>query len=151
MRLSKTLSTKISIKLTATLTSVLFLTACGGSSNYNFDTPIDTVQSAPPNGPIFDPSAGKLPTTNDLFSVNLDTGETSPDGTLQIPNTSNNPLIPQINTLDGFSTSNPIIAEFGMAIEQASLIVGDSIRIFQVTKDPATGGVTGIIREVNGY
>ncbi len=141
MRLSTKLSIKLSTKLTATLTSVLFLTACGGGSNYDFDTPIETAESAPPNGPIFDPAAGKLPTTNDLFF------QGSTDGTLNIPNASNNPVIPQINTLDGFSTSNPIIADFGMVIDQASLTVGDSIRIFQVTKDPATGGVTGIVRE----
>lgn len=131
---------RLSTKLTATLTSVLFLTACGGGSNYDFDTPIETAEAVPPNGPIFDPAAGKLPTTNDLFFLG------SEDGTLNIPNTTNSPIIPQINTLDGFSTSNPIIAEFGMVLDQSSLTVGDSIRIFQVTKDQ-TGAVTGIVRE----
>ncbi|WP_299870744.1 lipase [uncultured Cocleimonas sp.] len=132
---------RISTKLTATFASVLFLTACGGGSNHDFDTPIETVEAAPPNGPIFDPAAGKLPTTNDLFF------QGSTDGTLNIPNTTDSPVIPQINTLDGFSTSNPIIADFGMALDQSSLTVGDSIRIFQVSKDLSTGAVTGIERE----
>ncbi len=134
------LSIKTSIQLTVTLTSVLFLAACGGDSNHEF-LPIEAAESTPPNGPIFDPATGKLPTTNDLFFSG------STDGTLNIPNTSNNPIIPQLNTLDGFSTSNPIIANFGMVLDQSSLTVGDSIRVFQVSKDLATGAVTGIERE----
>jgi hypothetical protein len=34
-----------------------------------------------------------------------------------------------------------------MALDQSSLTVGDSIRIFQVSKDLSTGAVTGIERE----
>jgi len=131
----------------ASLFSAIFLLAgCGGSSDYDFTTPIEVPASAPTHGPIFDPAAGKLPTTNDLFFVNLADGSVSADGTLQIPNTSENPIIPQINTLDGFSTSNPIIAEFGTPIDQASLAIGSSVRVFEVSK--TQGAVTGVVREI---
>jgi len=118
------------------------LTACGGdSSNHDFDTPIETVEAAPPHGPIFDPANSKIPATNDLLF------QGSVDGTLNIPNPDNNPLIAAINQLDGFSTSNPVIADFGMPIDPTSLTIGNSIRVFEVTKN-AQGAVTGVVREV---
>lgn len=117
-----------------------FLTACGGDSNYDFSKTNEPTPSAITHGPIFDPAGGKIPATNDL----LFTGST--DGTLNIPNPDSNPLITAINDLDGFSTSNPIIADFGMSLDPESLIVGETIRIFEITK--AGPAITGAGREL---
>lgn len=138
-------------KLNTSLLSVLFLstllTACGGgSSNYDFDKPVEVDESALPHGPIFDPAKGKIPTPNDLLFTVPDDKPELKDGTLNIPNPSNNPVLTAINKLDGASTTNPMISEFGTSIDAASLTVGDSIRIFEVTK---TGpAVTGVVREL---
>jgi len=120
--------------------AIFLLTGCGGgSSNHDFTTPIVTPAATPTHGPIFDPAAGKIPTTNDIFFLG------STDGTLNLPNV--NALVPQLNTLDGFSTSIPVIAEFGIPIDQATLLVGSTIRIFEVTKN-AQGAVTGVVSEI---
>lgn len=123
------------------LATVLFLSACGSSSNHDFSTPQVEPESAPPHGPVFDPAAGKLPTTNDLFFLG------SEDGTLNIPNTDANPVIAAINELDGFSTSNPFASDFAMTLDPSTLLVGSTIRIFEVTKN-TDGAVTGVEREL---
>ena len=126
--------------LTIALLSTV-LTACNSDSNYNFDDTTDNEEPAAlPHGPVFDPASGNIPMPNDLALGLV-------EGTINIANPSGNPVIAAINELDGASTSNPLIATFGMELDPASLIVGDTIRIFEVTKSgPA---VTGIIREVS--
>jgi len=132
--------------LTTVLLSAL-LTACGGGkSNYNFDNTDHEEPATLPHGPVFDPAGGNIPMPNDLaFNYGA-------DGTINIANDKNgdgipdNPVIAAINELDGASTSNPIIVNFGMPLDPASLVVGDSIRIFEVTR--AGPAVTGVIREV---
>jgi hypothetical protein len=120
---------------------IVLLSACGSDSKHDFDLPKDPNDSTPPHGPIFDPASSKIPTTNDLlFSGSV-------DGTLNIPNTANNPAIAAINTLDGFSTSIPITADFGMSLDPASLIIGDTLHIYEVTKNQQ-GAVTSIVREL---
>lgn len=125
--------------ISITLFSAL-LSACGGGSNYDFTETEEPAISALPHGPIFDPAGADIPQTNDL----LFNGTT--DGTLNIPNPDANPVIAAINQLDGFSTSNPIIAKFGMSLDPASLIVGETIRIFEITK--AGAAITAAGREV---
>ena len=86
-----------------------------------------------------DPANKKIPSTNDLlFQGTL-------DGTLNIPNPDSNPIIAAVNELDGFSTSNPIIAEFGMSLDPASLTIGNSIHVYEVTK---VGSKVTVTREV---
>lgn len=133
--------------LTIALLSTL-LTACDGSkSNYNFDKVTHKEPAALPHGPVFDLASGNIPMPNDL-AFKYDPN----DGTINLPNDKNgdsipdNPLIAAINTLDGASTSNPMIIKFGMSLDPASLVVGDTIRIFEVTK--AGPAVTGVAREV---
>nr|AJG38001.1 carboxylesterase [uncultured Gammaproteobacteria bacterium] len=128
------------ITTTALLSISVLLTACGGS-DYDFNketTP--PITAALPHGPIFDPANSKIPSTNDLLFKD------STDGTLNIPNPDNNPVIDAINELDGFSTSVPIVAEFGMALDPASLVIGDSIHVFEVNKTGAA--ITAVVREV---
>jgi len=127
--------------LLPTLSTAILLSACGGSSTYDFTKLQEPTESTPPHGPIFDPAAAKIPATNDLLFKD------SADGTLNIPNPDNNPLITAINQLDGFSTSTPFTADFGMSLAPASLVVGDTIHIFEVTKN-AQGAVTSVVREL---
>lgn len=141
MRIFNSRTTSVfSVPVAITLLSAsVLLTACGGS-DYNFDKPVVPVVTAAPHGPIFDPANKKIPSTNDLLF------QGSTDGTLNIPNPDSNPVIAAVNELDGFSTSNPILADFGMTLDPTSLIIGDSIHVYEVTKQGA--GITGVLREV---
>jgi len=127
------------------LSIAVLLNACGSDSKHDFTPAEDpsngSSESTPPRGPIFDPASANIPTTNDLLFSG------SSDGTLNIPNTDNNPIITAINELDGFSTSIPITADFGMSLDPASLIVGDTLHIYEVTKNQQ-GAVTSIVREL---
>lgn len=125
--------------ISITLVSAL-LSACGGDSNYDFTETEEPAVSVLPHGPVFDPAGADIPQTNDL----LFNGTT--DGTLNIPNPDANPVIAAINQLDGFSTSNPIIAKFGMSLDPTSLIIGETIRIFEITK--AGPAITAAGREL---
>ncbi|RTZ63703.1 MAG: lipase [Aquificaceae bacterium] len=123
------------------LSVAVLLTACGGgSSKHDFTQPYKTEPTAT-HGPIFDPANGNIPTTNDLLFAG------SKDGTLNIPNTGNNPLIAAANELDGFSTSIPITADFGMSLDPNSLILGNTVRVFEVVKN-AAGAVLSVTREL---
>ncbi len=131
---------------TLLLGSVL-LTGCGGDSNYDFDKPTEAAESTLPQGPVFDPANGQIPTPNDLLM--------GADGTLNIPNDADNDgkpdnsLVAALNELDGASTSNPMIVKFGISLDPASLVVGETIRIFEVTKTgPAVTGVTGEVSNI---
>jgi len=135
---------KFLINTAITFSAILLLSGCGGSSEYDFNTAVPAAEEEPQQGPNFNPQAalagvpGQIPTTNNLFF--------GADGTLNIPNASNNPLITQINTLDGFSTSNPVTTEFGLPIDQASLTVGENLHVFKVTTaGPAVTGVVGAL------
>ena len=123
------------------LSVAVLLTACGGgSSKHDFTQPYETEATAT-HGPIFDPANGNIPTTNDLLFAG------STDYTLNIPNTSNNPIIAAANELDGFSTSIPITADFGMSLDPSSLILGNTIRVFEVVKN-AQGAVLSVTGEL---
>ncbi len=125
------------------------LSACGGGkSNYDFNNTNHEEPATLPHGPVFDLISEEktLPMPNDLaFSYGA-------DGTINIPNDKNkdgipdNPVIAAINELDGASTSNPMIVNFGMPLDPTSLVVEDTIRIFEVTR--AGPAVTGVVREV---
>lgn len=131
------------LKSASLFSITLVLAACGSSSNHDFTQAIEEdAPSIPPHGPIFDPAGGQIPTTNDIFFRG------STDGTLNIPNADANPVIAAVNELDGFSTSNPFTAAFGMPIDQSSLSVGSTIRIFEVAKN-AEGAVLSVTRELS--
>ncbi|MCK5896847.1 MAG: lipase [Cocleimonas sp.] len=126
--------------LLKTLSIAVLLSACGGgSSKHDFTETEEPSKPISPHGPLFDPAIGKIPATNDLlFRGSL-------DGTLNIPNPDNNPVIAAVNQLDGFSTSLPITADFGMSLAPASLRLGDTLHVYEVTKNPQ-GAVTSIVR-----
>jgi len=124
------------------LLSLLGLSGCGGGvgSPNNTQTPFFA---------LFDPANSVIPFPNNvLFSG-------STDGTLNIPlnPATFDPADPYadptaaMNTLDGFSTSAPISTGFNAAIAPAS-IDPYSVRLFEVTADPYTTAVTGIVGEL---
>ena len=129
------------------------LAACSSDSDYDFaaseaDRAAQVAASSPPQA-LFspDPTAPILPFPNSLFF----TGTT--DGTLNIPvaatadQTLSNPSV-ALNQSDGFSTTSPLVTAVSEALNPASLIIGDTIRIFEVTT--AAGiAVTGITGELS--
>ena len=154
---------KNSIKLFAIgAASLGFLSGCSSDSDYNFEAS-EKRQADAAGATIanFDPAAGVFPLPNDL----LFTG--SQDGTVNIPveNPTDfaNPRV-ALNTLDGFSTVEPIVANFGETfagnfgvsgqdlpinkIDPATVAIQDSVRVFAVSRGEL-GQVTGILNEVD--
>ncbi len=136
--------------------AVLALAACSDGTSFDFQQAaeqaqqdFDTQQAGAASGifkPLFDPANGKIPQTNDLLFHG------STDGTLNIPasptdSDGQKALKAALNTLDGFSTTAPIVAEFSAPIDPASVSAGGSVRLFQVTAT-AQGAVTGVTREL---
>ncbi len=121
----------------------LGLSGCNDSNNFDFDNsppPVPASTSA-----AFSPAEGG-PTTNNLLFAG------STDGTLNIPNPpdadgNTNPVRAALNNLDGFSTTSPITTTFGTSLDPASLAIGTSIRVFQVSRLP-NGAVTGVLAEL---
>lgn len=142
--------------------SLGFLAGCSSDSDYNFKDS-ESRQEQAPGASIgsYDPANGILPLPNDL----LFTG--SMDGTLNIPvedpTDYSNPRV-ALNTLDGWSTVEPIVASFvdtfagnfGVAgeelpiqkIDPDSVKIADSVRVFEVTRTQQ-GAVTGVLAEVD--
>ena len=136
--------------------ALLALTACTDGTSFNFDQAaqqaqqdFDAQQASAPSGifkPLFSPADGQIPQTNDLLFKD------STDGTLNIPASATDSegqaaLKTALNTLDGFSTTAPIVAEFSSSIDAATVKAGQSVRVFQVTAT-AQGAVTGVTREL---
>jgi len=104
--------------------------------------------ATPPLIAKFDPSKSIIPfPTNLLFTGTL-------DGTLNIPlpagttaaDPANMPIV-AMNTLDGFSTIAPITTGFSTAVNAATVIPGQTVRLFEVTTT-IQGAVTGIVAEL---
>lgn len=96
--------------------------------------------------PLFDPTNGIIPSTNDL----LFRGST--DGTLNIPTANlpaaQLPLYDALNSLDGFGLTAPITANFSNVMDASSVKVGSSVYVYVVKKDPTTGAVLSIESEL---
>jgi len=133
---------------------VATLAACSGSSDYDFEAgeAARIEQLAVLNAPeaIFNPAESIVPFPNSLFFVPA--GESPPDGTLDIPLAADadqslgNPLV-ALNQSDGFSTVAPISTPVSESLDPASLVVGDSIRVFEVSTVQSIA-VTGVLGEV---
>jgi len=129
-------------------TVVLFLAACSDSSNYDFNQGVVESQAAYDHANIkavFDPTTGKIPPTNDVLFSGSD------DGTLNIPDNPQDSdgqkaVKAALNTLDGFSTTAPVTADFSSSLDPASVKLGESVRVFELEK---TGQqITGIAGEL---
>ena len=150
----------------ALLPLVLALGACGDDEgDYDFAGSQagfeEAAAAAAPPQASFDPAAGEIPFPNDLLFVDRATGMPSPDGTLNVPVESidldgdgevdgpspTDPVL-ALNQMDGFSTVAPISIDTSAPVTQASVVVGETVRVFEVTSDPATTGVNGVVREL---
>jgi len=126
--------------------SSLFLAACSSSSNSPraVDTPPPTTTNSILTA-RFDPATGVIPLPNNL----LLSGST--DLTLNPPvaNPANfgDPTV-AISTLDGWSTVSPGLTTFSAPPSAASIVPGQTVRIFEVTLTGPGGGVTGVVREL---
>ena len=129
-----------SITAAAVASSLLAVCAARDAHAYDYTAPV-------PFHPVatFDPANGVVPFPNNLLLLG------STDLTLNIPvddpGNFGDPKV-AMNTLDGFSTVAPWTTTFNMPLDAASLVGGDSVRVFQVTLTGPGGAVTGITREL---
>ncbi|MBX2823572.1 MAG: Ig-like domain-containing protein, partial [Gammaproteobacteria bacterium] len=131
--------------------AVLALTACSDDSDYDFAASEAAVLQQAAENPAatanFDPATGDIPFPNNLLFNG------SEDGTLNIPlgevdpTDISNPLV-SLNALDGFSTTEPFTLGFSNDIDPASLVLGETVHVFEVVADPATTAVTAITRSL---
>lgn len=102
------------------------------------DDPTSDVRT--PTVARFSPSAGVIPTPNDL----LFSGST--DATLNLPvddpMMASDPAI-ALNTLDGWSTGAPVTVPFSRPLDPATVIGGSTVRVFEVTDSTMTSPVGG--------
>ena len=132
---------QVRLILTAAIVATLsgaFAVPAAQAYDYTAPVPFRTTAS-------FDPSAGVIPIPNNL----LLSGTT--DLTLNIPVLDADDLSdPKVamNSLDGFSTTAPWSTTFSAPIDAASLVGGDTVRVFQVSLSGPGGGVTGVMREL---
>lgn len=142
--------------------SLAFLAGCSDSTDFDFGA-AETRQENTAAASIasYDPANGVFPLPNDL----LFTG--TADGTLNIPVEDEtdlaNPRV-ALNTMDGFSTVEPIVASFNetfagnfgvvgedlpvQSLDPATVVIQDSVRVFEVTRG-AQGQVTGVLAELD--
>ena len=129
---------QVRLTTTAAFVASLFVPFAAQAYDYTAPVPLHTVAS-------FDPANGVVPFPNNL----LLSGTT--DLTLNIPIADGDPAAgpkSAMNALDGFSTTAPWTTTFSQGIDAASLVPGDSVRVFQVNLSGIGGGVTGIVREL---
>ncbi len=144
------------IRLAGIITALWLAAGCNDSTNYDFNGSIDAAKAdyarqvandTAHAKALFAPGSGIIPSASDL----LFTG--SKDGTLNIPvkpdmSDGQKALVAQLNTLDGFSTTNPITTSFSAPIDEKTVIPGQTLFVFQLQTD-ANGRVTGIAKALN--
>lgn len=138
--------------VTSAMMAALLLVGCSIDPEQSRAVPVE-LPTTPDGAPItrfgptanFDPSAGVVPTPNNLLFLG------SVDGTLNIPVPDpadfTNPQV-AINALDGWSTNAPIVTTFSNAVDPATVTAGGSVRMFEVTLSGVGGAVTSVVREL---
>lgn len=117
--------------ISTSVAAALALVGCGGGETMS-DLQANTAQQKPFSRILFDPSAGNLNIPNDLLMIPAD-GATV-DYTLNIPTADatnfGDPLV-AINTLDGWSTTQPMLLEIvtpaNTTIDASTLSAGISL------------------------
>lgn len=144
------------IRLSLVISAMLLGAGCSDSTNYDFQGSIDqakqnyateVAQDTTNTRAVFSPASGIIPSSADL----LFSGST--DGTLNIPvsdsmSDAQKALVAQLNTLDGFSTVNPVTTTFSSSLDDASVQLGQTVHVFELTRD-ASGQVTGITKSLS--
>lgn len=126
--------------------SSLFLAACSSSSNSS------RAQPTPPPAPItsvltarFDPATSTIPLPNNLLLSG--TTDLTLNPPVANPNNFGDPLV-AVSSLDGWSTVGPGSTSFSSPPAAASIVPGQTVRMFEVTLTGPGGGVTGVTREL---
>ena len=138
------------LTLSLALTSLL-AAACSSSSNSPraADTPpAQNNNGSPVTGVItavFNPSAGVIPLPNNLLLSG--TTDLTLNPPVANPNNFGDPLV-AVSALDGWSTVGPWTMSFSAPPAAASVVPGQSVRIFEVQLNAPGGGVVGVTREL---
>ena len=141
------------ISLPLALSTTLLLAACGGSSNSDRAAPTPPPTNgdgSPVTGVLtarFDPSNAVLPLPNNLLLSG--TTDLTLNPPVANPNNFGDPTV-AIGTLDGWSTAGPMSTSFNASPSTASIVPGQTVRIFEVSLTGPGGGTTGIVRELAG-
>ena len=132
--------------------AALLLQACSDDLDHDFQPGIDAQAAAvaanTPSQAVFNPGGDDpaIPFPSTLLFAG------STDGTVNIPvDDDTNLADPSValNQLDGFSTISPIVTPMNSQLNPDTVVVGDTIRIFEVEADVATGfASTGFIAEL---
>lgn len=140
--------------------SSLFLAACSSSSNSPravATPPAQNNNGSPVNGVLtacFDPAGSlavgqpcrsSVPLPNNLLLSG--TTDLTLNPPVANPNNFADPLV-AVSSLDGWSTVSPGTFQFNAAPAAASLVGGQSIRIFEVTLNQPGGAPTSVVREL---
>lgn len=142
---------------------VLTLNACSSSdSDFDFEASVaaeaESAELANPAQALFnpDPVSPQLPFPNNLLFVRNPADPRPEDGLLRIPiapsadQTLANPQV-ALNQQNGFSTTSPITTAVSEALDPATLILGDTVRVFEVTNPTEPAALGGLLRSaVNG-
>lgn len=141
------------ISLTLALSTTLLLAACGGSSNSDRAAPVNPPSNgdgSPVTGVLtarFDPTGGVIPLPNNLLLSG--TTDLTLNPPVANPNNYGDPSV-AIGTLDGWSTVGPMSTSFNASPNPASIVPGQTVRIFEVALTGPGGGTTRIERELAG-
>jgi pimeloyl-ACP methyl ester carboxylesterase len=99
-----------------------------------------------PTAARYAPSEGDIPIPNDLLYAN------STDATLNIPidpTQSTASTFTALNTLDGWSPVAPANVVFSRPLDPATVLPGDTVRMFEVTVSTADGPVGGPVTAID--
>ncbi|MDX8412370.1 MAG: Ig-like domain-containing protein [Mariprofundaceae bacterium] len=113
---------------------------------------VDSGQANSTTAPLvasFDPGESVIPfPTNILFSGSVDGTLNIPLDPGVLPTDFSEPKV-ALNALNGFSTIAPISTTFSTSVDNATVFPGGaSVRVFEVTADPFTTAVTGVVGEL---
>ena len=131
--------------IAAAISVSLLLAGCSSSSSFDFDSAIEEAAGRVAPGAAFNPAEGVFPFPNNLLFAGTE------DRTLNIPVTDpadlSNPQV-ALNSVDGFSTTEAITAPFNQPLDPATLVVQETIHVFEIAADPLTLTPQGINREL---
>ena len=109
----------------------------------NIGVDVDDIDTTPSFRAGFAPTLGIMPYPNDILGF-LANGTS--DGTLNLTAVPFQPLVSQLNRLDGFSTFGRITANFfDGRIAASSLSTPGAVTLLEVVLDPATKATVGVV------
>ena len=138
--------------LTSAVLSALLLAGCSSDPEQSRAVPVE-VPTQPDGSPItaigptavFDPTTGALPTPNNLAYLGTADGTLNPP--VADPTDFGDPRV-AMSALDGWSTVAPMVTTFSAAVNPATVVPGQTVRVFKVTLSGHGGAVTGVEREL---